>query len=237
MDAITNPDALAILAYLLDKSENWQPRAEDIKERWGFGRPRYRAAIKELADLGIITYSYQRDEGGKVNGRTMQVRANLPPTGQEPAPSVESTGESASEPLTDATGLPTVGDPVPITTRHTLTPPKGSESEAEAKPTAHTRSKLPEDWYPSKKLIERIQTLGLVDKHIEQDIDEFIDYWTNGPRSHTARTARGWDQALINQLKAQQKRRGTRNDRPKTSTDLFADDLDKALSIPGPGSF
>lgn len=234
MEAIENPDALAILAYLLNKSESWQPRAEDIKRRWGIGRPRYRAAIKELTELGIITYSYQRDGGGKVNGRTMQVRANLTPTGQEPAPSVESTGETTSKPLTDATGLPTVGDPVPITTKHTLTPPKGNEAESEGKPTAHTRRKLPADWYPDAPLIERIQKLGLVSPHLESDIEEFIDYWTNGPRSHTARTDRGWNQALINQLKAQQKRRGANS---HAKSDPITRSFQEALDIDGPGGW
>jgi hypothetical protein len=73
--AIRSPDAIAILAYLLDRPADWQIRRADLCERWQIGRDRYDRAMRELRALGLVWDTHSRGADGRVAGRTLHVKA------------------------------------------------------------------------------------------------------------------------------------------------------------------
>lgn len=73
MAQIQNPDSMAIWSYLLSKSDDWTPREADIMARWGFGRDRYLKAMRHLRDLGLVWTHTERDGGGKIVDRVINV--------------------------------------------------------------------------------------------------------------------------------------------------------------------
>jgi hypothetical protein len=100
------------------------------------------------------------------------------------------------------------------------------------------RAKLDPDWYPDSTLVARIEKLGLAHAGLTAEIEEFIDYWTQGPRSHTARTQRGWAQALINHLKHQAQRRSKGAQHGKSNgTDVLARNLQATLESQAPSGW
>lgn len=58
---ITNPDALAIWVYLQTRSSGWKVIGSHLQDRFELGRTRYRAAMKCLRDLRLITHEIVRD--------------------------------------------------------------------------------------------------------------------------------------------------------------------------------
>jgi hypothetical protein len=65
--ALCNPDALAILVYLLDKPTDWIIREKEVCDKFQIGRRRYRAALTALKREGLL-YScrYRYEVSGKI---------------------------------------------------------------------------------------------------------------------------------------------------------------------------
>lgn len=76
LQLIQNPVALAILAYLLDQSEDWEIWRGHLMTRFALGRDRYDKAMKHLRDLGLCWTEYKRGPGGKILSRHICVSAS-----------------------------------------------------------------------------------------------------------------------------------------------------------------
>lgn len=62
VEAITQPDALAIYVYLQTKAERWIVRRADVMSRFGFGKDRYHKAMKHLREVGLVSNTQIRDK-------------------------------------------------------------------------------------------------------------------------------------------------------------------------------
>lgn len=79
VDAIKNPDALAIWTFLQTKDNNWTVVGNWLQKHFGIGRDRYSKAMLYLRDIGLIRYEANRcKETGKLSGQRIIV--NYEPT-------------------------------------------------------------------------------------------------------------------------------------------------------------
>lgn len=62
VEAIKQPDALAIYVYLQTKAERWIVRRADVMSRFGFGKDRYHKAMKHLREVGLVSNTQIRDK-------------------------------------------------------------------------------------------------------------------------------------------------------------------------------
>lgn len=218
---IRTPEALAILAYLLDKPGDWTPRKDDIMQRFGLGRPRYTKAMRELRDLCLVWDTYTHNDAGQVVGRTFNAQATIP--GHIPAeqpPYLQDSAVTAEKPND---GKPALINMTELTTTNGSAPKKD------------TPRRLSPDWRPTPELLERCVQQGIQLRDPEFTIREFVDYWTEGLGNGKRRTQRGWNQAFMNRMKQQyqhEQMQGASHGR-RTSTDLFAEDLEQALKGQG----
>lgn len=72
---ITDPVALAIWIYLLDRPDNWIIRTTQLKDRFEIGRDRVRKALTHLLNVGLLERKYLQDESGKMQGTDVIVHA------------------------------------------------------------------------------------------------------------------------------------------------------------------
>lgn len=106
VDLLTNPDALAIWTYLQTRAPGWKVIGEHLQKHFDMGRVRYRAAMRYLAEKGLITHKAVRDEAaGRMAGTRIIV--HYQPKVQEPVtsvePSVQDSARSESASLTETT--------------------------------------------------------------------------------------------------------------------------------------
>lgn len=73
LQAITNPDALAIWAYLQSLPSSWIIRKNMICERFGLGRDRYYKALTYLREAGLLSYRSCRSDEGQIETREVMV--------------------------------------------------------------------------------------------------------------------------------------------------------------------
>ncbi|AQS50534.1 hypothetical protein PAEH1_01390 [Paenalcaligenes hominis] len=109
VDAITNPDALAIWTFLQTKDNNWTVIGTWLQKRFGIGRDRYSRAMSHLEALGLIKYETNRcKETGKLAGRRIIVNfepviTEMPENPQVGESTVRSTdkSENLQQPIKD----------------------------------------------------------------------------------------------------------------------------------------
>lgn len=109
VDAITNPDALAIWTFLQTKDNNWTVVGTWLQKRFGIGRDRYSRAMSHLEALGLIKYEANRcKETGKLAGRRIIVNfepviTEMPENPQVGESTVRSTdkSENLQQPIKD----------------------------------------------------------------------------------------------------------------------------------------
>lgn len=73
VQGIKNPDALAIWVFLQSKSSGWRVIASHIRSHFGLGRDRYRSAMRDLSNCGLIEYYNARDDQGRLSGKEIVV--------------------------------------------------------------------------------------------------------------------------------------------------------------------
>ncbi|MEM0953324.1 MAG: DnaT-like ssDNA-binding domain-containing protein [Pseudomonadota bacterium] len=200
---IQNPDSVAILAYLLDRSQDWIVRRDDIMRRFSIGRDRYQKAMNHLKDLGLAWIEQVRDEQGVQRGTQLAISAepvtHLYREGRKTDISRVS-GNSRESDHYDNTDL--------FTTQQSVSGP----------------TQLPADWYPSADVLKRCEQLGLTGIDYDYHIREFCDYW------HTTKKRRkDWDSTFLNRMKAIKQNQDS-NHGSKNSSKLLADDLDTVLA-------
>ena len=112
IDIIKSPDALAILVWLLDRSDDWIIRREHLRTRFGLGRDRYDNAMSELKDLGLAWWEFQRDPGtGQITDKILNVgdvpieknhlRSENPQVGKPTSRGIPMDGKTDQLPITD----------------------------------------------------------------------------------------------------------------------------------------
>ena len=107
IELIRNPDALAMLVWLLDRSADWVIRRENLRSRFGLGRDRYDRAMNELKDLGLAWWHYERDpETGRIIDTVLNIGAVplesvLPKVGKPAIRETPVTGKTDHLPNTD----------------------------------------------------------------------------------------------------------------------------------------
>lgn len=69
IDLIGNADSLALLCYLLSKSENWIVRHSDIKNKFNWGKQKCQNAINHLRELCLLETVEVRNESGHLIGK------------------------------------------------------------------------------------------------------------------------------------------------------------------------
>lgn len=73
IELIKDPASLAVYVYLQTKAEGWIVRRTDVMNRFGFGKDKYAAIMKDLKDLGLVELRINRGEDGKVLDNTIVV--------------------------------------------------------------------------------------------------------------------------------------------------------------------
>lgn len=107
INLIQNPDSLAMLVWLLDRSEDWIVRRDHLRTRFGLGRDRYDNAMRHLKDLGLVWWHAERDpETGRIIDRVLNVgdvplESVLPKVGKPTIRETPLGGESDHLPSTD----------------------------------------------------------------------------------------------------------------------------------------
>ena len=105
VELIRNPDALAIWTYLQTRAPGWKVIGSHLQDHFDMGRIRYRKAMKDLADLGLLTRVPVRDESGHMAGTRIVV--HYQPKGSNPdhseSPSVQVTDRSVGATLGETT--------------------------------------------------------------------------------------------------------------------------------------
>ncbi len=78
INAIKNPDALAIWVYLNSKSDSWIVIGSHLRDNFSLGRDRYTKAMQDLRKLGLVVDVRLRDKKtNQINGRVLRI--NLEP--------------------------------------------------------------------------------------------------------------------------------------------------------------
>ena len=91
---ITYPPALAIYIYLLTLPEGWVVRKKQVVDHFdGLGEKKWRRAMRELKQLGVVWIAETRNELGHIADRSIMVET-IPSSPNVPYPQL---------------GLPTVG--------------------------------------------------------------------------------------------------------------------------------
>lgn len=105
VELIRNPDALAIWTYLQTRAPGWKVIGSHLQDHFDMGRIRYRKAMKDLSEIGLLSHFPVRDAGGHMAGTRIVVHyqpkwAN--PDSSAP-PSVQVTDHSVSATLAETT--------------------------------------------------------------------------------------------------------------------------------------
>lgn len=221
--ALETPEALAILVYLMDRPKDWIIRRDQICERFTISRERYAKAFRELLGKGLAWKEYQRNEQGHITHTTLCISATLiANTGKPENPT---TGKHRQSVNTDGRETPSVGESGHLHNTDLL---HNTDTDGPAEKTAGPR-RLPEDWQPSEKVLQRAIALGYQFPNFPTVISEFKDYWINDGRRR-----KDWDGTFINRLKAlndQQTTRGTQYGKKRTPSELLANDLQASLAL------
>jgi len=109
VEAIKNPDALAIWTFLQTKDNNWVVIGSWLQKHFGIGRDRYSKAMAHLEEMGLIHYETNRcEETGKLAGRRIVVNfepkvTEVPENPQFGESTVRSTdkSENLQQPIKD----------------------------------------------------------------------------------------------------------------------------------------
>ena len=75
VQSLTNPDALAIWAYLQSQSDDWSVVEKNIREHFNIGRSRYLVAMKELREAGLYEVVRHKDENNNFTGSHFHIYA------------------------------------------------------------------------------------------------------------------------------------------------------------------
>jgi len=73
LSLLKNTNAIAILAYLLDKPADWVVRKTDICNRFDLSRRKYTDAMKELISTGLCTREFVQGKDGRLSGTILHV--------------------------------------------------------------------------------------------------------------------------------------------------------------------
>ena len=229
INMIKNPDAIAILVYLLDRPTDWTVRREDIRRRFGLGRDRHDNAMRELKELGLAWRDCDRNELGHITEWKLCVSASPRATQDYQKPKNPRDGKP------DMLDKPTGGETDHLHTTDLLHITERSKDgpAIDADPDEGPR-KLRPDFQPTPETIKRAQQLGYLTDNPAQDLAEFIDYFANGNGSRKRRKPSGWQTSFVNWLRrtvTQQNTKGNTYRKPPTASDILAADLERALQL------
>lgn len=116
VDALTNPDALAIWTYLQTRDSGWTVIGGYLQDRFGMGRERYAKAMRCLKDVGLIRHEFvQCPETNAMTGR--RVIVNHSPNLQVPEPTESRTFGKTT---TTNKGFTTNKESIPMVEKSTL---------------------------------------------------------------------------------------------------------------------
>lgn len=76
VQTVRNPDALALWVYLQSKSAGWRVIGSHLQEWFGIGQSRYRAAMRNLREHGLITDNFVRGGSGRISEKEIIVHAS-----------------------------------------------------------------------------------------------------------------------------------------------------------------
>lgn len=210
---IQDPHALAILVYLMDRPNDWIIYREHIKKRFSIGKDRYEKAMRELKALGLVWRQYERNDKGHITNTTLCIQAQTTVQPENPSDGKTERPETPSDGKTDHLNI-----------TESITQ---NISDVPAEQKAGPR-RLPEDWFPSDKTLQRAVDLGYRFNNTGYVIREFKDYWiTSGKRK------KDWSRTFMNHLKItweRQQNGSNRYGKPKTASQILADDLDKTFT-------
>lgn len=214
---ISNPESLAILAFLLDLPPEWLIRRDHIRERFGLGRDRYDKAMTELKALGMVWRVQQRDKQGRITASELCISA-VPVKQHSQRPENPQCGK------TRRSENPAAGQTDHLYITQSI---KQNIPDVPAVKKAGPR-RIPNDWQPSEQLLQRAVDLGYQFPDFKFIVMEFKDYWITS----TGRK-KDWDRTFMNHLKItweRQQNGSNRHGKPKTASQILADDLDKTFS-------
>ena len=104
VEMITNPDALAIWAYLQTRAPGWKVIGSFLQDHFGMGRVRYRKAMKYLSEIGLMSKIPVRDENGQMAGTRIIIHYQPKVSKHDPsAPRVQVSDRSESARLGETT--------------------------------------------------------------------------------------------------------------------------------------
>jgi hypothetical protein len=183
-----SPQANFLWIYLLSHKVGYELRDGQILSETGFGRKGLRAARKELVDSGWLVLERIKNPDGSLGTYAYHLEVSRDPQGTVAVGTVEQG--------TVAEG-PHLRKPLVKKTNDKKTNTKGSEPRIR---------RLPEDWYPSERLLEMFATKWpSLDRDYE--IDQFVNYWlaTGGAKADWDRAFQVW--MAKNEKEAQTRRR------------------------------
>lgn len=157
LQEITNSDAVAIWAYLLDKPATWIPRRTDIMNRFSLGRTRYDKAITELKALGLVWMEVEKNELGQIVTRHLCVTGDLRSENRQLGPE----------------------------TLRSENPHLGESDHLDKTELLNKKDSIGADWFPREDLVKRAVKLGYLADNPEYRIKEFADYWAHKGNQRT----------------------------------------------------
>lgn len=214
---IQNPEALAILAFLLDRPSDWIIRRDHIRERFNLGRDRYERAMRELHGLGLAWKEQDRNENGHITNTSLCVSA-IPANDSPYIQKNRNTVKTATR------ENPKLGKSDHLHSTDLFT--QNISPQGEAKPGPR---QLDPGWLPSDELLQRAVDLGYSFPNFDDLVREFRDYWISTKKR---KGLPGWDRTFMNRLKAEFNRQqtgGYTHGKKQTASQLLAEDLNKTL--------
>lgn len=231
--AIKNPDALAMLVYLLDRPADWTVRREDLRKRFGLGRDRHDKAMRDLKELGLAWRETVRNDAGQITAWRLFVSATPKRTLSPKAAAPENHAEKPEDGKPGGWETPAARESDHLHSTELLHSTDLTDGPAEAAdPGEQGPRQLRPDWMPSNQTITRAQQLGYFVADANQELAEFRDYFTQGKGKGKRRKDDGWQRSFLTWIKKsfEQQMRGTHHgQRQPTSSDLFAIDLETAF--------
>ena len=223
--AVKDATALGIIAYLLDKPLDWNPRKTDICKQLSIGPAAWKKATEHLTELGLYLVLDIRYENGQFKDKIVSVSA-VPDLNVDLPSSVNTEiVESAPIHITDS-----ITHNILLNTENEEAE-KTTEKKTEKK-TVNRKTLIPKDWQPSLAILQRLEKANLKLENAYHTIDEFIAWAELEQREY-----KNWDLTFFNHClrtqRYEEKSNGKQAGRKETGAEAQARGLQEALDQAG----
>lgn len=226
-DALKSTEAIAILAYLLDRPPNWVVRRKTIMDRFDLGRHRYDKGMQELRSRGLVWTTYTRGDTGLITATIINVRGTIPAQHTTESRTTSNTDDNrkSDHPKDGSPDLLNSTDYLNMTDSLIGTPKR---KPAKAKKPVKRKHLIPEGWQPSLAIVQRLIKDGIQLENSEHTIAAFTAWAELEKREY-----KDWDLTFFNHCLRTQRYEGITNGkqagRKETGAEAQARGLQRAI--------